>query len=696
MELDFSPYTIQDGLSKIKDMMPIENMKSNKRICYYNIPCAFDIETSSFYENGEKRACMYVWQFGFNGVVIMGRTWPEFIKFMDDLCYLLSTSVENRLVVYVHNLSFEFQWMRKWFDWENVFATDERKPLYALTKSGIEFRCSYLLTGVSLEKLGDYLLKYKVEKASGDLDYTKIRHTKTPLTEKEIGYCVRDVLVVMAYIQECIDKEKYVFYIPATKTGYARRYCRSACLYTKGKEKVKTYKYQKYHAIMKCLSLTVDEYDQLKRAFQGGFTHANAFYSETTQKDVASFDFTSSYPAVMVAEKFPMSRGEYIGDVTMDVLERYCLYYCCLFDIEFTDIYATTIQEHYISMSKCWNVASPAVDNGRIVEAERLTITITEQDYYIIKGAYMWGSATVKNLRIYRRGYLPTDFVKSVLKLYVDKTTLKDVDGEEERYLLSKELLNSLYGMCVTDICRFENTYIEDWKKEAPDKTEAIAKYNRSSTRFISYAWGVWVTAYARRNLWSGIFSCGTDYIYSDTDSIKVLNVEKHWEYINKYNDDVKEKINRACLYHDINPNDTRPKTIKGKIKPLGFWDFEGVMDRFRTIGAKRYLVDKNGKIILTVSGVKKVDAVGYLLKKYGHDGIFDVFDDGLEIPENYTGKLTHGYIDCETAGNVVDYLGQKNVYHEYSSVHLEKAAYNTSLGKDYIKFLRGIRTIEG
>ena len=48
---------------------------------YYNIPCSFDIETTSFIDEfGNKSATMYVWQLGLNGCVIVGRTWDEYIQ----------------------------------------------------------------------------------------------------------------------------------------------------------------------------------------------------------------------------------------------------------------------------------------------------------------------------------------------------------------------------------------------------------------------------------------------------------------------------------------------------------------------------------------------------------------------------------------------------------------------------------------
>ena len=52
------------------------------KVC--NLPFSFDIETTSFErENSgktEKLASMYIWQFGINGFIIIGRNWFEFIE----------------------------------------------------------------------------------------------------------------------------------------------------------------------------------------------------------------------------------------------------------------------------------------------------------------------------------------------------------------------------------------------------------------------------------------------------------------------------------------------------------------------------------------------------------------------------------------------------------------------------------------
>ena len=669
----------------------IKFIKNNKKVWYANIPTAFDIETSSFYENGEKRACMYAFVLGINGYIVTGRTWKEFIQMIKEIIKFYNLNENKRMIIWVHNLSYEFQFICKMFQWDKVFAIDNRKPVYAITTSGIEFRCSYILSNYSLEKVAKNLTTYNIEKKVGDLDYSKIRHSKTPLTTIEWEYIHYDAYVVMAYIDECISQENgLIINIPLTKTGYVRRYCKNNCY--KGENKKETSKkYRNYSNIMKYLQIgCYKEYEMLKLAFQGGFTHANSIYVGDIVENVTSYDFTSSYPSVMISEKFPMSSGKWIKITSKEDFMLRLNKYCCLFEITFKNLKPIMINEHPLAEAKCYNVKNVVVDNGRIVECDYCTTTITEQDFFILEKFYHWDSFKIGEFIQYDKGYLPTDFVKSIIQLYKNKTQLKDVKGYEVEYQKSKEMLNSCYGMCVTDILREDYTYTTEWnnnKKDPSEYEELIMKNNKSKNRFLFYAWGIWVTAYARKNLFTGIYECNEDYIYSDTDSIKIKNADKHKLYIEKYNENVTRKLKIACQYHNIPFEDTRPKTIKGKEKPLGVWDFDGFYSRFKTLGAKRYMVEKEGEISLTVSGLNKKSAIPYMQEKFGED-IFYYFNEGLFIPKEHTGKNTHTYIDDEIEGYVTDYLGNVGYYRELSSVHLEGAEYDLSLAQSFKDYL--------
>lgn len=198
------------------------------------------------------------------------------------------------------------------------------------------------------------------------------------------------------------------------------------------------------------------------------------------------------------------------------------------------------------------------------------------------------------------------------------------------------------------------------------------------------------MTSYARRNLFLGIQAVGSDYIYADTDSIKIRNADKHLDWINKYNEYVENKIMDALKWHKLDFSMAKPKTIKGDERMLGIWDFDGHYKRFKTLGAKRYLYeDDNNKMHLTCAGVSK-DAIKYMLKQANNDNTacFDLFDDNLYIPASDTGKNIHTYIDTPMDGFITDYLGNTYEYHELSGVHLEGAEYSLSLSRKYLDYL--------
>ena len=686
---------LEEKFISIDEMLqPIEFIPKGKTEAISNVPAVFDIEASSFIYEGSKAGCMYAWVFGINGKCIRGRTWDEFDKMLDRVCKFYHLSPEKRLIIYVHNLSYEFQWIQQRFKWYKVFALDKREPVYAITTRGLEFRCSYVLSGMSLAKVGENLTKYKVKKLVGDLDYYKVRTPETPLTDTEWGYILNDGLVVMAYIQELIEREGCMRNIPITKTGFVRNLFRQETL--AGRHRFD------YGKTMRRLCLTLEDYQQLKRTYIGGFTHANHNYVEKTCKNVNSFDFTSSYPAVMIAEKYPMTKPQRIDLKSDEELQEYLDYYACMFDLTLYDVEPTFDHDHYISKSHCLEAEHYVLDNGRIVRAYKITIPVTEQDYKIIEKTYKWSKMVVHNFKIMYKDYLPEDYVKTVLDLYEKKTTLKGVEGKEVEYQVSKENVNSAYGMTVTDPCRCDVIFDKNdgWSLDEPDYEMLLEKYNKSTQRFLYYAWGVWITAYARANLWSGILEFGKDYIYSDTDSLKVFNASKHKDYIDNYNKNITLKINNCLKAYRIDKKKACPKTIKGEYKPLGVWDDEGMYERFKTLGAKRYMYVQDKELHITIAGVGKKAGAEYLMWKYKTiDNVFKNFDEGLVFPAHYgeedknaSGKLCHTYVDKYVSGYVTDYLGKTSRFEEYSLVYLEPTEYSLSLDEAFKQYILGVK----
>lgn len=655
-------------------------IKNTKKESFYNIPASFDIETTSFTVGDKKCAIMYEWTFCIAGCCCIGREWCDFTKLLDNINKTFSKA---RLLVYVHNLSYEFQWLYKRYNFDKVFALDNRKVCYGKYRN-VEFRCSYILSGVALASLGHQLNTYKVEKLEGYLDYDLIHTPKTKLTDKEIQYCLNDCYVVVAYIQEMIEQyDGKIFNIPLTKTGKVRKVCRNTCRKTKF-----------YYKLMKKLRLESDEYLILKKAFSGGFTHSNAAHTSVIHENVYSLDECSAYPSVMVCEKFPMGKGVKVQIRSKKHFEYICKKYCCVFHICFTNLHPTQY-EHPISKSKCVILENGVENNGRIISADRLSLYCTNVDFEVFKHFYRWDNMGVKECYIYRKDYLPPAIINNILEFYEKKTTLKGVDGSEIEYALMKELLNSMYGMIVTDI--FKERYEvnnQEWCSSMPDLDAEIKKYNESFNRFLYYPWGVFVTAYARRNLFAAINQLKDDYIYSDTDSVKFLHYEKHKKWFDEYNQHITKKIQHSCDVNGLDFKKTQPLTIDGVCKPLGVWEIDGVYRLFKTLGAKRYAYFVDEKFTFTLAGCGKKIGSDYLHNTSVSD--FDTlnkFNKGLYIPPEHTGKLTHTYCDEAIEGMLYDYQGQPYQYHELSYVHLEPCEFTLDISKQYEALLKTLRT---
>lgn len=640
--------TLEDFLQCIK--------KVPKTRKYFNIPAAFDIEVYSWYDDGQKRANMYVWQFGINGHCFIGRTWGELKKFVKAIRERMKISINTRLVVYVHNLSYEYQFLKKHFKFVEVFEVGERKTLKAVTSDGIEFRCSYMLSGKSLEATAKDIKDSDIVKLNGYLDYSKPRHSKTPLTDEEIAYCLNDIKILMLYIGNKIEEEGNVGKIPLTNTGYVRRFCKHKCF---GKDGSNLFE---YNEIIKKLKLNDEEYSMCKDGMQGGYVHCNYLWSDVKMRNISSYDFGSSYIYSAIGFKLPMSSPTDWGSVSIEQYEHHVnVGRCCLARMTFKNI---RIKEDVyfppISVSKCENCIDIGPDdNGRLIDAEQITITFTEYDYKTYKECYDWEDVVVDKLITFSADYLPTRFIDAILELYEKKTKYKGIPEKELEYMILKSMLNSSYGMCVTDILK---------------QCNSLDEYNNKKTRFLYYPWGLWIAAISRRNLYTGILECGRDLVYCDTDSIKTANIEAHSEYISKYNTNVRINLQKAMEHHGFDMCRVEPEDIKGEKHLLGAWYYEETYDEFKGLRAKAYISKTGDKYTLTLSGVNKKLGVEYL-KTLGDP--IDNFTSNTFFPAEYTGKLIHTYIDDETSGEITDYLGKKIKYNEKSSIHMEPCEYD-------------------
>lgn len=573
-----------------------------------DLVCAFDIETSNI--PNIDQACMYIWQLQIDELgTIIGRTWDEYRQLLASVCDVLGEN--ESIVFYVHNLSFEFQFLRGIYPFQpdEVFCMDSRKILYCSMFDGkIVYRCSYIHSNMSL---AEYTKKMGVEhvKLSGaDFDYRETRYPWTPLTDEQIAYCIHDVRGLV----EALKKEMEVdgdtlITIPLTSTGYVRRDAKRAMK-------------QVSHTLVPSILPDEKTFVLLREAFRGGNTHANRYYAGRIITDVASADRSSSYPDTQVNCEFPMSRFYYKGEATMKELDRYInvldkavVMRVALWGVRLRDPYWGA---PYLARDKCRKIIEPTYDNGRILECKYCETTITDVDLRILLDEYDFDNFKAFDVAFARYGKLPRPLVEETINYYRKKTELKNVEGQEIYYMKSKNKLNSIYGMMAQNpaketILFKDNDYIKD---DVP-LSERLKEANRRA--FLAYQWGCWVTAWARYRLEEGIKLAGDNFVYCDTDCVKYVQ-EIDWDPYN------------AKRIKDSTANGAFADDPSGERHYMGVYEQEKTDQRFKTLGAKKYAFEQDGKTYITVAGVNK-RLGGKELERFGG---LDAFNEGFIFQE--------------------------------------------------------------
>lgn len=405
---------------------------------YINVVCAFDIETTRLPEI--EQSFMYVWQMQLDNYTLIGRTWEEFLSYAKKLSALAG---ERTLVIYVHNLSFEFQFLQGVYNFnsDDVFAIDSRKILKCIMYNNIEFRCSYIHSNMSLDvftrKMG-----CETKKLTGTFDYEKKRYVDTVLDETEIAYCINDVIsLVEAIKREMQRDDDNIATIPLTSTGYVRREAKRTMRTMNG-----------FYSWIRDQLPDYDLFTVLAEAFRGGNTHASRFYSNKVLENVQSIDRSSSYPDVLVNRKFPSSKFRYREQLSYDDLinEINKRGKAAVFRISFTGLFLTDSFTPcpYLTKDKSRNIINGEFDNGRILSADELTTTLTDLDFKIVCYQYSWNTVKIYDVYTARYAYLPNCFRDLVKYYYKQKTELKGASGDDAIYYDKfKNMINALYGM---------------------------------------------------------------------------------------------------------------------------------------------------------------------------------------------------------------------------------------------------------
>lgn len=633
-----------------KDGVVYKNVKqddgSKKKVCYSETVFTLDTETTSYfitpehkiimfdedkdndyYKECKKQGLMYIWMFGINEIIVYGRTGEElkdFFNKINNLCLISDTVIKK--VIYVHNLGFDFHFLQNFLGthWD-VFAREANKPITAKDDFN-EFRCSYFLTNMSLDNYAE-TYKLKSQKQKGKLDYNVFRTPYTELNSDELLYCEYDIKVLYEIIK--LHKNKYgsIIDIPLTQTGKIRKQINALF-----------YRDSKHHKTIKNASPdNFYDFKLLCQVYQGGFTHSNKLNTNKLLKNVVSYDIASSYPFECTTKKFPMSAFVEMTDEVITALNEeeettindFIDLENQAFIIDFTvnDLISTNsnnilslhkaitnkffeddLQENYI-------IKGEVVDNGRLEKAKSVRYILTDIDFFIFLNYYDFSKLKINKLFVAEKDYLPVKLIQYILNLYKQKTLLKGIEEQKVKYEEIKQFLNGIYGMFVTKIIQDNILYKNGvMMKEILSEEEAIIKANEKlynhnkNNNNLNFAWGVWVSAYARAHLLRNVLKLKNYVVYCDTDSIKILLTKDNEKIIKEVFEEDNKRVNQdifniCCHYKELEPKDYFPLN-----KKIGYFEKDAEYKEFKTLGAKKYCYKKIGseEVEITVSGLNK------------------------------------------------------------------------------------------
>lgn len=362
------------------------------------------------------------------------------------------------------------------------------------------------------------------------------------------------------------------------------------------------------------------EWTMINDSFQGGLAVSNTSYLGKNLYNVTSYDINSAYPCAMANCKLPYKRVT-LKEPPRTIEDFLKSGYGSIIKITFKNLAAKNPNVPTLNIK--YDPKSGRVDSSlkaknlkvwnktHVISADELRLTITFLDLYTINRDYTYDGYTIHNAFFYEMRQIE-DFMRDVvMEQYEIKANAPKGSNERD---LAKKILNSLYGIAMP-------TYIN---YKVYDENDAYRKYYR--------AWATFITAWVRYSIAATISKLGDDFVYSDTDSIKFLNADKHKDLFNVGDG-------------------------------LGQWKDEGTYELFKIFNTKSYMYIENGKLELVFSGldgeikdrmVKAAEKSGEMRQRFktqtyglfamrGHTYRESHIDDEIDTwVTDYTGKLVH------------------------------------------------------
>ena len=577
----------------------------------------------------------------------------------------------------------------------------------------LEFWDTLKVAQTSLEKAHKFVeMDEMYYKLNTEYNYDKVRSNGHILDALELEYLYNDLYATKKLVEDFYyatlltfqGKEKTIYLNDNLKTSASIAF-NTAIAYTfsNGENEITDIKgarenFNEHFEIDKRIELKQEIKDMERLSYRGGWTHANLKHiNKIVEKQGVSIDKNSSYPAQMCYGLLPYGAPiefnsikdmkEYMkeNELTMDdhvfIINTgfdYVRPKSEKYDLEVIQLGSVNATMEFKKMS--FEHGGKVVQNGNTFinrnywdednkiqiykkgceEIANYNFTITNVEYDFLNKYYEFGyhgeidfiddEITFEGLRtgkvlLYKaeRGIL-REYIEELylMKDEVKRRINKGEKGLDALYSSIKVLLNSLYGKFGSKVRKtLDNLFLNDegifsWdigcKKELRENGNEIDLLEYDSEEYY-VPFASFVTANARVEIQTMVIEAiGVEnFLYTDTDSIYCsLTKEQLIEALKKIN-------------YELDGYE------------LGKWDLEHEFNKFKSLGAKKYMLydTKIEKICVACAGVpKKAQSI---LAKQG----FDKFYLGKAIE----GKLQSKQVKGGTLLTNIDFVIQNTTY---------------------------------
>lgn len=664
--------------------------RSGKKIikkskAFINIGSGFDCETSQFadhrlynkktieYKNALK-SFVYIWQFSVGNDIYLCRDYALLEDFLNDLDTACNVHPNAKLIIWDANINYEYSYFKPIFRQKikSCFARSKSDILTFEYGNHLEFRECIGVFGSSLD---DIAKKHTTtQKLKGDIDYDLIRTPYTPLTEKELNYCINDV-AILSELTEYVHNTYTLKHkkIPLTLTGIVRSEISEVYAPFHMRNKI-------YATNIKLMG-TQDEYFMFRKyVYSGGLTHSNFDHVGKTMHNVKCKDLTSAYPWALNAFSYPSGELIHVEDkkeYRNAFNHKHYFFLVTLHNVRSKSSHST------LSMHKAVKMVNPVIDNGRIWRSKKLQMWFTEIDWNNFKLIYDYDTtqSTIDDVYYFTSSSrIPQKILDVMNKWYEQKTKLKpltdkathghdkDFNENVKEYKRLKSLINSVYGMFVTSAYDTEIS----WNNDTLDLEELKNDWNKASQTLFNPWWGYYCTAHVRARLIECIAKYPDDIIQYDTDSIyhtENADLEKFIEEINDriYINNVKLLSSSYCY-------------------DLGLWDNDGFYVDFCALGSKRYIGRyETGDLKITFAGANEND-----IRTGAEKAELDVmrYAQNINIDELVSTKTGAFHFTGVYSAPVTDYQGETHDCTTYGCTTIKTVQFKAQLAHNF-KFLK-------